>query len=166
MMVTNSTFYKASWSIKLIVTTVIVLALIAFVGYQTVISKDYWATGLLLVVVVVTLALSVRGYSLTAVSIIVHRFGWVTTLPLTSLRSAELDPAATVGSLRIFGNGGFFGFVGRFRNARLGGYTAYVTDGLNCIVLRYTDKTVVISPDNPEAFVEQLYAQHPHLEHS
>lgn len=110
-----------------------------------------------------SLAIGVRGYSITAEAIVVHRYGWVTKFPLVTLVSAEIDPNAMKRSIRTFGNGGLFGFIGRFRNKHLGSYTAYVTNTLNSVVLRYPDKTIVISPDNPAVFVEQLHAQHPHL---
>ena len=72
------------------------------------------------------------------------------------MQSVAVDSAATVGSLRTFGIGGLFGYIGRFRNRRIGGYTAYVTDALNSVVLRFPDKTFVLSPDDPQAFVAEL----------
>ena len=59
-------------------------------------------------------------------------------------------------SFRTFGNGGLFAITGRYRNARLGAYHAYVTDSERTVVLRFPSLTLVVSPDNPEAFTRAL----------
>ena len=57
---------------------------------------------------------------------------------------------------RLPGNGGFFSFTGFYRNKTLGAYRAYVTDRHLTVVLRYAERTVVISPSSPEAFARDL----------
>jgi len=57
------------------------------------------------------------------------------------------------GSLRTFANGGLFAFAGNFHSGDLGAYRAYVTDGMKAVVLKFTDKTIVVSPDDPEEFI-------------
>lgn len=52
-----------------------------------------------------------------------------------------------------FANGGLFAFVGNFHTSDLGAYRAYVTDGMKAVVLKFTDKTIVVSPDEPEEFI-------------
>ncbi len=59
-------------------------------------------------------------------------------------------------SLRTCGNGGFFSFTGFYRNKALGAYRAYVTDLHQTVVLRYSDRTVVVSPESPEEFAREL----------
>jgi hypothetical protein len=61
-------------------------------------------------------------------------------------------------SLRTWGNGGAFAITGRFRNARLGAYRAYVTDTSRTVVLRFRSETVVISPDDPQRFTQVIAA--------
>lgn len=61
-----------------------------------------------------------------------------------------------MGSVRTFGNGGFFGFIGWFRHALLGSYRAYATDPANAVVLHFEDDTVVITPDDPAAFARSV----------
>jgi hypothetical protein len=72
------------------------------------------------------------------------------------LTSADVDPDALQGSLRLFGNGGFFSFTGWFRNKKLGVYRAYATDTKRVVVLRFSGKTVVITPHDPQRFVAEI----------
>jgi hypothetical protein len=59
-------------------------------------------------------------------------------------------------SLRVFGNGGLFAGVGYFWNRLWGSFQAYVTSGrYRDLVLVETEQAkVVISPTDPQAFVE------------
>ncbi|MBK5099204.1 MAG: hypothetical protein JJE01_15605, partial [Gemmatimonadetes bacterium] len=58
--------------------------------------------------------------------------------------------------IRVFGIGGAFAFAGKFRNATLGSYRAYVTDPSFCVVLDLGSETVVVTPDSPVRFVEAV----------
>jgi hypothetical protein len=95
----------------------------------------------------------IRGYALTSRTIEVRRPFWTTTLPLAKLQRASCEADVLRGSLRLFGNGGLFSFTGLFWNRRLGRYRAFVTDPSRAVVLRYRDRTVVLSPHDPQAFV-------------
>ncbi len=124
-----------------------------------------WAGWLLVAVPLLTLVVSaafmVRGYILTDSRLSIVRLGWESRLDLSRLNSATVDPDALRGSLRLFGNGGFFSFTGWFRNKKLGIYRAYVTDTKRAVVLRFADKTVVITPDDPQKFVAEINANKP-----
>ncbi len=58
--------------------------------------------------------------------------------------------------IRTFGNGGRFGFTGRFRNRTPGPYRAFATDGERTVVIELRDGAVVVTPDRPEVFAEIL----------
>ena len=73
------------------------------------------------------------------------------------LRDVKVRPGVLTGSIRTLGIGGFFGYIGRFRSRLLGNYQAYVTDSSRAVVLRFKDDTLVISPDDPAAFVSKVY---------
>jgi hypothetical protein len=123
-----------------------------------------WAVWLFVAVPMLTLILSaafmVRGYVVTDSALIIKRLGWTTLLNLSQLNSATVDPDAVGRSVRLFGNGGFFAFAGWFRNKKLGVYHAYATDTKKAVVLRFADKTVVVTPDDPQKFVAELTAGH------
>jgi hypothetical protein len=121
-----------------------------------------WTGWILVTVPLLTLVLSaafmVRGYVLTDTSLIIKRLGWESRLDLSRLNSAAVDPDAFRRSLRLFGNGGFFSFTGWFRNSKLGVYRAFATDAKRAVVLRFADRTVVITPDDPQKFVDEINA--------
>ena len=107
-------------------------------------------------VLFVALLFTVRGYSVTADALLVHRLFWKHRVPLAGLQSAQFDPKAMSRSVRLFGNGGAFSFSGWFRSKRLGNYRAFVTDPRRAVVLRFPNRTIVISPSNPAQFVSAL----------
>ncbi|MBL9173942.1 MAG: hypothetical protein JNL10_10445 [Verrucomicrobiales bacterium] len=118
-------------------------------------------TAVPLLILLGALPFAVRGYRVQKGTLRVLRPGWVTHLGLDRLLSAEADPAAMSGSLRIAGNGGLFSFTGWFWSRRLGRYRAFVTDPARSVVLKFSDRTVVVSPDVPEEFVAALRAGTP-----
>lgn len=98
----------------------------------------------------------IRGYELSGNKLLVQRLLWKTEVELDHLQSAEVDPEAMSRSIRTFGNGGLFSFSGRFRNKKLGPYRAFVNDPKLAVVLKFSDKTIVVTPDNPGKFAEQI----------
>jgi hypothetical protein len=75
---------------------------------------------------------------------------------LSGLKSAEVDTEAMSKSIRTCGNGGLFCFAGAFNNNRLGSYRAFATDPKRAVVLRFSDRTVVVTPDQPDDFVMRI----------
>lgn len=62
-------------------------------------------------------------------------------------------------SIRIFGSGGLFGYLGRFKNDRLGSYTMYATDLNHLIYIRTSSKKYVFSCSCPKEFIEYVCSQ-------
>ena len=116
--------------------------------------------GLPLTVVGAAARFAVRGYTVRDDSILVHRLGWSTRVDLRGLESATVSPHVMRRSVRELGNGGLFAYTGRFRNSSLASYRAFVTDHARTVVLRFPGradgKVLVVSPDDPEAFVTLL----------
>ena len=100
----------------------------------------------------------VRGYELAPGELRVRRLLWSTRIPLARLAEARVDPQAMTGSMRLFGNGGLFSFTGLFRSRTLGSYRAFVTDPARAVVLRTARRVVIVSPADPQAFVEAARA--------
>lgn len=98
----------------------------------------------------------VRGYRVDSNVLLVDRLLTSTAVPLSGLTCAWADPGVCKGSLRVFGNGGLFSFSGWFWNKRLGRYRLFATDWRNSVVLKLSDRVVVVSPASPQAFVEHL----------
>ena len=98
----------------------------------------------------------IRGYVVMPDALLVQRLGWYTKLELTDLRSVLADSRAMKGSIRTFGNGGLFSFSGAFWNRRLGAYRAFATDPARAVVLKFTNRVVVVTPGDPQALVAKL----------
>ena len=99
---------------------------------------------------------SIRGYVLTSDALLIRRLGWNSRVELNGLQSAEVDADAMSKSIRTFGNGGMFCFAGAFNNNRLGSYRAFATNPKRSVVLRFEDRTVVVTPDQPGEFVMRI----------
>lgn len=153
--------FAAPWSRLLVGVSVFATAVCLFAAVAAWIavtsaggnSSQWWAALLPVAMVVGAALFTVRGYSIERDSILVHRLLWATRIPRTGLKSAEHNPALISGGIRILGNGGFFSFSGWFRNKHLGTYRAWITDPSRAVVLRYSDRVLVMSPGDPEKFV-------------
>jgi hypothetical protein len=107
-----------------------------------------------------TALFTIRGYRLEGRQLLVDRLLWSTRVPLDGLDAAEIVPDAMRRSVRLFGNGGLFAFAGWFRNRRLGTYRAFATDPSRSVVLRFPNRRVVVTPDDPQGFAEALESRH------
>ena len=146
--------FDAPWSSPLTLLTALVLGILAIAVW----SGSTIAALLVGGSVVLAAYYSVRGYTVEPGVLVIHRLGWTTRLDLATLESAEVDPDAMRWSIRTWGMGGPFAFVGHYRSRPLGAYTAYATDRDLAVVLRWPDRTVVVTPDDPEAFAVAVEA--------
>ena len=155
-------FYRAPWDKSLVTISLLGTLLclgIAFCPHTAATPANpsfFWLRAVPPVLVVVTAFFTVRGYTITPTEIRVHRLGWTTRLPLAGLESAKVEADAMRSALRLFGNGGLFAFTGLYRNRTLGSFRAFVTDRQRTVVLRYSEKTTVLSPDDPTTFTQNL----------
>lgn len=149
--------YKARWGLPLIVVSSLLTVLCVGVAYESCMGTHILA-GLLVLALPLSCALfTIRGYTVTPDAILIHRLFWVTRLPLVGLQSARFEPRVMRWSIRC-GNGGFYSITGFYWSKILGLYRAFVTDMRQTVVLRYTRRTVVVSPTPPEELVHELAA--------
>lgn len=158
--------FGAPWGkpLKVVSTfTVAMLLGITIVGFLTGprggVDGMIWFTGMVvspLLIVILSLPFAVRGYVLTRKALIIKRMGWYSRIDLQGIKDVEINPKAMARSIRTFGNGGLFGFTGLYWSRKLGSYRAYVTDFHLCVVLRLPKGIIVITPDDPQAFVRDL----------
>ena len=151
--------YPAPWSQSLKVisalATVFCVGITVFmIGWDQAISP--WLALLPLTILLGSAPFTIRSYTVTPDAILIRRLWWATRLPLEGLQSAEFVPNAMRWSLRTCGNGGLFSFTGFYRNKALGAYRAYVTNLQRTVVLRFAKRTVVVSPGDPNAFIQEL----------
>ena len=129
------------------------------IGLLLVIARDNLTVLIVLISLVILAAgiVGIRGYRLTTDELHVRHFGWSQRWRLRDLRDVNVRPGVLTGSIRTVGIGGFFGYIGRFHSSILGDYQAFVTDGSRSVVLRFNDSTLVVSPEDPAAFVSKVY---------
>jgi Bacterial PH domain len=107
-------------------------------------------------------AWSPRAYSISDRSILVKRLSGSLRLPLDDVLEASIATADDLrGCIRMFGNGGLFGYYGLFRTSRLGNCSWYVTNRTNMIVVVTSAKTAILSPDDVDGFLAAVRAAVP-----
>lgn len=98
----------------------------------------------------------VRGYFVDSNELLIQRLWWRTRIPLSGLRSVAHDPRALRGSIRLCGNGGVFSFTGWFWCKALGRYRMFATAPKRAVVMVFENRRIVVSPDRPEDFVNEV----------
>jgi len=150
-----------SWSLKIVTGFCVVVCCVAVAALEMTalrISQPAmrWFTCAPLLLVIGGAPFMVRGYSISDRTLVVHRLGWTTRIDLSSFASATVDPEALKNSIRLFGNGGLFVFAGWFSNRSLGRYRLFATDPKRAVVLRFLDRVIVVTPDDPDRFVREI----------
>jgi hypothetical protein len=151
--------FYAPWSTKLKVTTGIFAAVLVVAA----VAAGGWGSAVIVGILIFAAAFAIRGYSVMDGKLLIHHLGWANKFDLSKLSKAEVSPGVTMGSARTMGIGGLLGFVGYFHNQILGSYKAYATNEFNTVVLVFGKETIVLTPDDPEAFVEAVKAASPAL---
>ncbi len=146
-------FQPAPLELRAKLLTAFIVGLLLLLGRDSLPALFVLASLILIAAAVV----GIRGYRITEEELQVKHIGWSQYWALRDLRDITVRPGVLSGSMRTMGIGGFFGYIGRFRSSLLGDYQAYVTDGSRAVVLRFKEGTVVISPNDPAAFVSKVY---------
>jgi len=159
----DKTHFSAPWGVPLLVmTTLSIVILIGIPVLYILFSPPkniYLILGMIilpLIILFISVFFIIRGYILTPEAIFIQRLCWKNKLDLTDIVSAGVDPNAMDKSIRTFGNGGMFCFAGAFYNKRLSSYRAFATDPKLSVVLKFKNRTVVVTPDKPSEFVEKI----------
>jgi hypothetical protein len=134
---------------KIVSAVVIVLFAAVAIALRSTIIAGFEA-----VLLILSYAYSPRGYAVADRTIVIKRLIGNVVIPLDGireLRSAAADDLS--GCIRLFGSGGLFGWYGLFRTSKLGKCTWYVTNRRKSVVLVTGARTVVVSPDDVDAFM-------------
>jgi hypothetical protein len=117
---------------------------------------------LAVVLILVSYAHSPRGYVIADRSILVQRLAGRPRIALEDAREVRrATPDDSSGAIRLFGSGGLFGYYGLFTSAKLGKFTAYVTNRNNRVVVITGSKTALFSPDDVDGFLNAIHASAP-----
>lgn len=169
------TFSAAPWSVLLKATSILSTVILAAVGYAAyrVVPAVGAAHGVGIgvalipfVVVLVSVLFVVTRFELSAGELRVRRLIWFNTISLGDLKHVSKEPGLLKGSLRLVGNGGLYSFSGSFYNRRLGRFRAFLTDWRHSVVLQLQSRTIVVSPADPDAFIQALQELFPAIRNS
>jgi hypothetical protein len=163
--------YAAPWDRSLTVSTLAALAgllVVAVAGSGGALRAGLRGTALAVglacaAVAVGGWALAPRGFEIGAGKLRVLRNGWrALEVPLAEIRAvAHADPGVLVGSIRLLGTGGLFGYYGLFRSPGLGTYRLYATRSEGIVLVRGARRALVLTPEPADAFVTALLAAAP-----
>ena len=127
------------------------------------IPLPYFVPVLLIIIFVTT-------YLLKPLSIVVDDSGITIQRRLNpvTIRFSDIRVISKVENMgfafRTFGNGGMFGYTGKYYNAGLGRMTWYCTQRKNYILVEKTDgKKIVFTPDDPDSFIRDMALKNPQL---
>jgi hypothetical protein len=108
------------------------------------------------IVIVILLLAIVREYRLVGSELHVIRLGRVNRYPLEGLTQAEANRDAMFHAWKKWGNDGLGAITGRFRSKQLGSFEALLTDANHAVVLRWPERTLVVSPEREAYFVQSV----------
>ncbi|WKD51196.1 PH domain-containing protein [Microbulbifer spongiae] len=158
-----STVFHAPWNRQLKLTTALSTALLLAIPLILTLKIPESPSTLYSIAIALPLGIlllcalfAIRGYTIRNNILLILRPGWKTAIPLDGLTEAQANPSAMQGSVRLFGNGGLFGYIGLFQNKALGRYRAFATNHDKAVVLRFPTRTLVVTPDRPEQMAELL----------
>ncbi len=159
----NKEFAAAPWGARVKVITLLLIVLLLLLPGPVLFAVPGvplpiagLVVGIMAAVIGGTSLFVVRGFRLSRDTLFVQRSFWENSISLAGLQSAEVDPRACERAWKTVGNDGLFAMHGWFRNQRLGKFQAFVTDPTRCVVLRFADRIVVVSPEQPRRLAEEL----------
>ena len=157
-----------NWSGGVWAVTIVTLVVLAGTGFyleslqwpRSMLWLKYLLTIILLTTVIVGVGYMPIRLKANDEKVTVRRLFGSLEIPLNEvIETRRIFKSDINGSVRTFGSGGLFGYLGRFKNDRLGNYTMYATELNNLILVRTSNKKYVFSCSRPQEFVEFVNLQ-------
>ena len=100
-----------------------------------------------------------KGIVVTNDALIIDRQVKPVTIQYSDIKSVKQVTNELKGSIRTFGNGGLFGYIGKYYNRNIGKMTWYCTQRKNFVLVELNDKrNIIITPDHPQDLLLELKA--------
>ena len=99
-------------------------------------------------------------YNITSDKLVIHRAIKDVIIKREDIRSVQpIHKNQMKWTIRTFGVGGLFGYYGEFVNSNFGNMTWYATRRDKTVLIEtIDDKKLIVTPDQPEAFIKELIA--------
>jgi len=151
-----------NWSVEIIIITALTIVLILgiiisfYSSWPVNLSLLKYATVIIILSVVIIPALYTPiRLSVTNEKIILRRIAGKIEINLDNVYSvAKISKREISHSIRTFGSGGLFGYLGQFRNKLIGDYTMYATERQNLVYITATKGKYIFSCSKPHEFIE------------
>ncbi len=165
--------YAAPWDRSLRVSTgallaivalaaVLVLGVTAAMGGPIARALGAFALVVLAAVAIFGWALAPTGYVVEGGTLRIERRLRPISVPLARATAvARIAELWALGAARMGGSAGFFGHYGSFWNRGLGSFRLYATRTHDLVLLEFPDDRLVLSPDPPERFLDDVRAAAP-----
>ncbi|WP_298740737.1 PH domain-containing protein [uncultured Chitinophaga sp.] len=146
---------------KIITNVFIIIALMMLLLHITNVTNT--ASGfpfysyILLPVILIAWGLSPQYYEVTDGVIIIKRPFKSIHVPIEKISTISTTTRAELGfSVRVFGIGGLFGYLGSFRSSVIGYHQSWCTNREHLVLIEYDNKKMLISPSDPVGFVQHV----------
>lgn len=153
------------WSGAVLTVTIVTLAVLIGAGFYLGSLKwptvMLWLKYLLTIILLATVIVGV-GYMPIRLKINDEKITVIRLFGPLKIPQSEIVEIKRIGkseinnSIRIFGSGGLFGYLGRFKNDRFGSYTMYATELNNLIFIRTSNKKYVFSCSRSKELIEYV----------
>lgn len=146
--------FRCVWSKTVRVITVIALLIIGFGLYESATEGHIIIFFFILLTVLYCLAFSPISIDITEDNLIVRRM--YSSLVIHRKDIIAISAYKNSYSVRKFGSGGLFGYLGWFYNYDIGNYFSYATDEHNTILIITKNRKYLISCENPNELLSKF----------
>ncbi|MBR2359416.1 MAG: hypothetical protein IKA75_03240 [Bacteroidaceae bacterium] len=164
----NTISVSFHWSGEVMAITIVTLVVIvySFIQLEIVLWPKMllWLKYLLMIILISAVAIGVaympKKLKICEEKVILVRLFNQLEIPKSEIVEVKrITKFDTDGSMRIFGSGGFFGYLGSFRNEKLGNYVMYATELNNLILICTKNKKYIFSCSDPDKVVKYIDLQ-------
>lgn len=156
------------WSASVWIITIVTLAFIAGGAFHVVSIKwpvgMLWLKYLIIAILLISIIIGVRYAPIrlkaNCEKITLRMVFGSRKIPLSEVTGVTRILKSDINcSIQILGSGGLFGYLGQFKNDKLGNYNMYATELNNLILVRTRNKNYLFSCSCPYEFIEYVNLQ-------
>lgn len=118
----------------------------------------------LIATILISWGFSTTGYKIFGNELNIKRPFGNKSFDVRDIKTAEkITRSELQFSIRKFGNGGFFGYYGKYWNKKFGSMSWFATNLNNAILMTFIGgKKIVLTPDEPKKFLSEINLQNNH----
>ena len=147
---------KFSYILTLIITIILIICCVSMINE----TPKFWIVfGLLILLLFLGLLYGPTQINANPEYVTVKTYLLKHKILVRDIESVELF-RPTMGSIRLFASGGYFGYWGMFRDGLIGTYAGYYGKSSDCFLVRMKNGSkYVLGCQNPEEMVEYIHRQ-------